>query len=345
MAMTIVGTRPVTGGVDTHRDTHVAAAVDCNGGLLGTAEFPANASGYGELTEWLSSHGQLALVGVEGTGSYGAGLSRHLRGAGVAVVEVDRPDRQARNRQGKSDPLDAVSAARAALSGKASGLPKSKDGAVEALRVILSCKSSATKSRTQALNQMRCLLVSGPDQLRERFAGLSTERLVAEAARLRRNGGDVVSRTTTAGLKHLARRVEALSEEKEHWENLMAELIAEINPRLLEVRGVGPDVAAILLVAAGDNPERMRSEAAFAALCGVAPVPASSGLVKRHRLNRGGNRQANRALHTVVVVRMAHDEATKAYIAKRLSEGKSKKEAMRCLKRYVAREIYHLVAT
>jgi len=208
---------------------HVAAALDPVGGLLGVREFPATAAGYAGLLHWLAAFGDVALVGVEGTGSYGAGLARHLAAAGVRVVEVDRADRQDRHRAGKSDPLDAVSAARAAQSGRAAGAPKGRDGAVEAIRALMVAKRSARSERTQAINQARALIVTGPDDLRARCAGHTPAALVAE-------------------------------------------------------------------LAAGDHPERLRSEAAWAHLCGVAPIPASSGKVSRHRPNRGGNREAKPCL-------------------------------------------------
>src|SRR5271169_2938931 len=341
-AMTILeDTRVITGGVDTHADMHVAAALDPLGGLLGVREFPATAAGYADLLSWLSGFGPVALAGVEGTGSYGAGLARYLAAAGIRVVEVARADRQDRHRQGKSDPLDAVSAARAALSGRAAGEPKGRDGAVEAIRALMVAKRSARAERTQAINQARALIVTGPDELRTRFTGHGTAALAAAIAALRPRPGDAAQYAVRVALRELGRRVEFLDAQLERLDDLIVPLVTARAPGLLSLYGVGPDTAAMLLVAAGDHPQRLRSEAAWAHLCGVAPVPASSGKVRRHRLNRGGNREANHALWRIVITRMSAHPATRAYIERRTKEGLSKKEIIRCLKRYVAREVYH----
>jgi transposase len=330
----------ITGGVDTHADTHVAAALDSLGGLLGVREFPATAAGYADLLDWLGGFGTLVLVGVEGTGSYGAGLARYLAGAGVRVVEVDRADRQDRRRAGKSDPLDAVSAARAALSGRAAGAPKGRDGAVEAIRALMVAKRSARNERTQAINQARALIVTGPDELRARFAGYSAAALAEGIAALRPRPGDAAGYAIRVALRELGRRVEFLDGQLERLDDLIVPLVTARAPGLLSLYGIGPDTAALLLVAAGDHPERLRSEAAWAHLCGVAPIPASSGKVRRQRLNRGGNREANHALWRIVITRMSAHPATRAYVTRRTKEGLSKKEIIRCLKRYVAREVY-----
>jgi transposase len=291
--MAIVETRAITGGVDTHADMHVAAALDPIGGLLGVREFPVSAAGYAGLLGWLGGFGTVALVGIEGTGSYGAGLARHMSAAGVRVVEVDRSDRQDRRRQGKSDPLDAVSAARAAQSGRARGAPKGRDGAVEAVRALMVAKRSARSERTQAINQARALIVTGPEDLRARFAAHATADLVTDLAALRPRPGAVVGYHTRIALRELG----------------------------------------------------LRSEAAWAHLCAAAPIPASSGKTKRHRLNPAGDRQANHALWRIVITRMSSHPPTRAYVERRTAEGLSKKEIMRCLKRYVAREVYpHLRA-
>jgi transposase len=341
MAMTIVETRAITGGVDTHLDSHVAAALDPVGGVLGVESFLATPPGYAELFEWMRGFGPVTRVGVEGTGAYGAGLARSLRRAGVEVIEVDRPNRQARRAQGKSDPADAVEAARAALSGRARGLAKSADGNAEAMRTLLVAKRSARETRIKALNQIRHLSFTAPDELRERFRAVPRTTLASHAAGLRpRPGGDPVLHATKVSLSTLGRRVLALEDDDTRMDALLAELVTVTAPSLLEVYGVGIDTAAILLVTAGDNPERIRSEAAWAHLCGVAPIPASSGKVTRYRLNRGGNRQANHALWRIVLTRMAGDTRTRIYVARRLDEGRSKPEITRILKRYVAREVY-----
>lgn len=342
--MTIVETRPVTGvtgGVDTHLDVHVAAALDQLGGQLGVESFPADPDGYAQLLDWLGSFGPLSLIGVEGTGSYGAGLARFLRRSGVAVVEVDRPNRQDRHRHGKSDTVDAVAAARAALSGTAQGAGKHGDGAIEAIRALTVVKRSARDERIRTRNQLRQLAFCAPDELREATKGLSRARLASEAAQWRpRPGGDPVLYATRFAMATLARRVKALEAEAVRVDALLEPLVTATAPSLVELFGVGPDTAAILLVAAGDNAERLRSEAAWAHLCGAAPIPASSGKTQRRRLNRGGNRQANHALYRIVITRMSYDTRTRAYVERRIAQGRSKPEVIRSLKRYVAREVY-----
>jgi transposase len=349
MTVTIVETRPqaraITGGVDTHADVHVAAALDPIGGLLGVAEFPATPAGYARLLGWLGGFGTVCLAGVEGTGSYGAGRARHIAAAGVRVVEVDRSDRQDRRRAGKSDPLDAVSAARAAQSGRAAGAPKGRDGSVEAIRALMVAKRTARSERIQTINQARALIVTGPDDLRARFTKHSTDDLVAELASLRPRPGDTVGYATRMALRELGRRVEFLNGQLARLDELIVPLVATRAPGLLALYGVGHHTAAMLLVTAGDHPGRLRSEAAWAHLCATAPIPASSGKVTRHRLNPGGDRQANHALYQIVITRMSSHPATRAYVERRGKEGLSKKEIIRCLKRYVAREVYrHLRA-
>jgi transposase len=338
--MTIVETRAITGGVDTHADVHVAAALDPIGGLLGVREFPVTPAGYTGLLDWLAGFGTVCLVGIEGTGSYGAGLARHVTTAGVRVVEVDRSDRQDRRRQGKSDPLDAVSAARAAQSGRARGAPKGGDGTVEAVRALMVAKRSARSERTQTINQARSLVLTGPDDLRARFAQHSAAALVAETTLRRPRPGDVVGYATRVALRELGRRAEFLDGQLGRLDDLIVPLVTAHAPGLLAIYGVGPDTAALLLIAAGDDPERLRSEAAWAHLCAAAPIPASSGKTVRHRLNPGGDRSANHALWRIVITRMSSHPPTRAYVERRSTQGLSKKEIIRCLKRYVAREIY-----
>jgi transposase len=342
MAMTIVENRTlITGGVDTHLNFHVAAAIDANGGTLGVETFPVSRRHYGELARWLRGFGEIDRVGVEGTGSYGAGLSRYLRGAGIGVVEVDRPNRQMRNRQGKSDHVDAIAAARAALSGAAAGVPKGRDGNVEAIRVLMIARRSAVDERIQILNQMRHVCFCAPDEIRARFEGLTPKALITETATLRpRPGDDVVRYTTLFTLRELGRRARNLNAETIRVNHLLRPLVRHTAPGLLEIYGVGFDSAAKLLVAAGDNPQRLHSEAAWAHMCGVAPIPASSGKTIRHRLNRGGNRQANSAIYHVMLTRMSSHQPTRDYIARRSTEGKTKGETCRMLRRYIAREIY-----
>ena len=330
----------MTGGVDTHADTHVVAALDGIGGLLGVQEFAATPAGYARLLGWLQGFGTVCLAGIEGTGSYGAGLARHLAAAGIRVVEVDRSDRQDRRRKGKSDPLDAVSAARAALPGRASGAPRGRDGQVEAIRALMVAKRTARAQRTQAICQARALILTGPDDIRARFTSHTPAGLFAGLAALRPRPGSMVRYHTLLSLRELGRRAEFPGGQLSRLDELITPLVTARAPGLLRLYGIGPDTAATVLIAAGDHPGRLRSEAAWAHLCAVAPIPASSGRAARHRLNRGGDRQANHALWRIVITRMGSHPPTRAYVARRTAEGLPEKEIIRCLKRYAAREIY-----
>lgn len=331
----------LTLGVDTHLDVHVAALLDERGALLGVESFATTPDGYRNLLGWARSHGEVVLAGVEGTGSYGAGLTRHLHAEGVKVLEVDRPNRQRRRRRGKSDPQDAITAARAAQSGDAQGEAKTRDGNVEAMRVLRVARSSARKSRTQALNQMRSIISTAPDQIRSELRDLNVYRLLERASSFRPGARRDVASLTKLSLRTLARRALALEAEIADIDVILKELVADTAPELVARVGIGVDSATALLVAAGDNPGRLRNEATFAHLCGVAPVDASSGKHERHRLNRGGDRQANSALWHIVITRMVYDPRTRDYIERRTKEGLTKKEAFRCLKRYIAREVYN----
>jgi transposase len=331
----------VVGGVDTHADQHVVAAIDANGGVLGTEAFPADESGYEALLAWLVSHGEVEKVGVEGTGSWGVGLARFLHSHEVMVVEVDRPNRQHRRRVGKSDDTDAISAARAALSGSASVVPKTRDGRVEEIRILLVARRSGREQRIQTLNQLRHLIFTAPEPIRARFKDRYKAGLITEVARLRpRQGSDPISYTTLMVMRGLARRIQHVDDEMRVIDSRLSNLIGETAPSLIECYGVGIDTAASLLVTAGDNPERLRSEASWAHLCGVTPIPASSGKTTRHRLNRGGDRHANAALYRIVLTRMSSDPRTRTYVTRRRAEGRSNREIIRCLKRYVARETF-----
>ena len=333
----------VVGGVDTHKDSHAVVALDATGRWLGWAQFPASPPGYRDLLAWLRHHGTIVRVGVEATGSYGAGLTRHLLAAGVSVVEVIPPRRRSRHGRDKSDPDDAEAAARAALSGQATGAPKSADGLVEALRMIRLVRSSAIKARSQAANQLHALVETAPASLRERLRRHSIAALVDEAQRWRPRRIRDPYTACRSTLARLARRWRRLNEEVRDYDRELKRLTKQLCPRLLERVGVGPEVASCLMVAAGDNPERLKTEASFAALCGVSPLDASSGRQRRHRLNRGGNRDANRALWVVAFVRLRMDPRTQAYAARRAAEGRTRSEITRCLKRYIAREIYGLL--
>ncbi len=334
-------TRAVTGGVDTHADVHVAAALDELGALLGTAEFATTPEGYAALLGWLDGFGPVAKIGIEGTGSYGAGLARTAAAQGMTVVEVDCPNRQDRYRFGKSDTVDAVSAARAAQSGHAAGLPKGGTGPVESMRVIMVAKRSASAQRVRTINQMRHLIFAAPDTIRGRFYGLNIYHLTRVAAAMRPRPADDVDYVTLYTLRELGRRARLLDGEIDRLDALLKPIVTAHAPALLNVFGCGLLNTATLCVAAGDHPERIRNEAAWANMCGVAPIAAGSGKTNgRVRLNRGGNRQANSALHRIVLVRMGHHEPTKTYVARRRAEGRNNLEIMRTLKRYVARETF-----
>ena len=337
----------VVGGVDTHQDTHTAAVIDVVGRVLGTQQFPATAAGYTALLAWMRGHGRLDRIGVEGTGAYGAGLARLLRDERVKVIEVDRPDRKTRRFQGKSDPIDAIQAAKAALVGDRTGTPKQRDGRVEALRNLRVARRSAVDQRADTQRQMKTLIVTAPDELRAGLRALSGKQLIAVCANLRPEPADAATPVTAVqlALRSLARRHQQLSAEICDLDELLEPLVAAINPGLLAANGVGAEVAGQLLVSAGENHDRLTGEAAFAMLCGVAPIPASSGKTTRHRLNRSGDRQANAALYRVVLCRLRWDPRTRDYMQRRTKEGMSKKEIIRCLKRYVARELYLLITT
>ncbi len=332
----------VVGGVDTHADVHVAAAIDANGGVLGIESFPADLRGYEALVGWLVGLGPVIRVGVEGTGSYGVGLSRFLHDQDIEVVEVDRPNRQTRRRLGKSDPIDAEAAARAALSGSAAVTPKRRDGPVEQMRVLLVARRSARRQRIATLNQLRQLVICAPDEIRVRFKDRYKTGLVTEAARMRpRKGNDPIIYTTNVVIRDLARRIKSLNTEMRSIDGALRGLIEQAAPSLLGLYGVGVDTAASLLVAAGDNPDRLHTERSWAHLCGVTPIPAGSGKTSgKVRLNRGGDRQANAALYRIVLTRMSGDDQTRNYVRRRRAQGMNTGEIMRCLKRYVARQTF-----
>ena len=333
-------------GVDTHKDVHVAVAINGLGARLATASFPVTSEGYRQMAAWATEHGTVHAFGIEGTGSYGAGLTRALAAMGLRVIEVGRVNRQLRRRHGKTDTVDAESAARAVLAGDADGEPKFGDGTVEMIRHLKIARDTALKARTQAMVTLKTLLVNAPQPLRERFIGMTGKMtLIRAIAALR--PGTPASTTVSAkmALRALANRWLMLDTEIKEHEAVLEQLVRAQAPALMDAPGVSTGTIADMLVVLGDNPQRIRSEAAFAKLCGVCPVPASSGKTNRHRLNRGGNRRANAALYRVALVRMRHHPPTREYIQRRTAAGKSPREIRRCLKRYIAREIYQHLCT
>ena len=335
----------VTGGVDAHKDLHVAAIVDGQDHVLATRCFPTTRQGYRQLLQWMRSFGTLDRVGLECTGTYGAGLLRHLQAAGVEVLEVTVPDRHDRRRRGKDDDLDAQNAAHAAFAGKRVVTPKARDGMIESLRVLKACRKTAVAARRVALQLIQNTIVCAPDDVRDGLRDLTRMQLIRTLAAWRPDlsGFRTIDAAYRIALKSLGRRYLELHDEIADLDAMIGTMVDELAPSLVARNAIGRESAAQLLLTAGDNVARLRSEASFAALCGVSPVPASSGQVKRHRLNRGGDRAANSALHMIAISRLRTDPRTKAYVARRISEGHSKLEALRCVKRYIAREVFTLI--
>jgi len=330
-------------GVDTHLDQHVAVLIDERGKYLAELSIDTTMLGYQTLLRWTQSFGEVKRAGVEGTGTYGAGLTHFLIVQGIDVFEINRPDRSMRRSRGKSDPTDAESAARTVLSGSATAIPKSHSGAAEAMRIVSVARRSAVKARTQTINQLRGLLISAPDKIRTKLWHSKPADCVVACAHLRTLGESNWLVTLATTLRLLAKCWLYLNDELKALDKTLEHLTLRGAKRMRQQYGVGPQTAAILLSVAGDNPERLRSEAALASLCGVNPLEASSGKTVRHRLNRGGNRAANNALWTIAMVRMRSDPRTQIYVARRTAEGKSSKEIHRCLKRYIIRELYPII--
>ncbi len=332
--------RKVAIGVDTHKHVHVAVALDEFGGRLGELAVPADSRGYAQLERWAVALGDILAFGIEGTASYGAGVTGFVRRQGHRVIEVNRPDRRERRLNGKSDALDAENAARAILAGRAKATPKAADGQIEMLRQIKIVKDTAVKARTQAMVTLKTLVITAPPELREELDGLPKMALIERCAGLRPGRMTSPLAATKHALRELARRWRRLQVEIREHERHLAALTESVAPAMVAAFGIGPDTAAEMLIVAGDDADRVRSEPAWAKLCGVCPIPASSGKTSRHRLNRGGHRQANSALYRTVIVRLRFHQPTIDYVARRTAEGKTKAEIIRCLKRYVAREIW-----
>jgi len=335
----------VIGGVDTHKDLHVAAVVDEHDRIVASQSFATTRQGYKQILAWMRSFGLVRRVGVEATGTYGAGLLRYLQKAGVEVLEVTTPDKADRRKRGKNDDLDAQNAAHAAFAGKRTVTPKSRDGMIEALRVLKACRKTAVAARRVALQMIHNTVVCAPDDLRDQLRRLTRMELIRTLAAWRPDMTDFcnVASAYRITLRSLARRYLELHDEIGDFDRMIGAIVDELAPNLVAQHSIGHESAAQLLLTAGDNSERLHSEASFAALCGVSPVPASSGKTTRHRLNRGGDRAANSALHIIAIGRLRTDRRTKAYVAKRIAEGHSKLEAIRCIKRYIAREVFSLI--
>jgi transposase len=336
---------PVVVGVDTHADEHEAAVLDTTGRMLAHRRFSADNVGYQELLAWASAHGPIMAAGIEQTGSYGAGLTRHLSAAGIDVVEIHDTHPAVKARRGKNDVIDAEQAGRKVLSGQASAVAKDTTGVVEAIRQVKVARDSAVKSRTIALQQIRDLLVTGPDKLRQELAGRTLPTKARDLA-ARQPAGPVSSpeHATITALQRLGRRVLMLDDEIRDADRDLQTLVDTTAPTLRALTGVGVHVAAQLLVSCGQN-DRIRSSVALARLFGIAPVPASSGKTNRWRLHRGGDRQANRAIYIVAITRLAHHEPTKTYRDRRRGDGLKNPDIIRCLKRYIVREIYQALKT
>lgn len=337
----------IVGGIDAHSNTHHVAALDSSGRRLGNQEFTASTRGYQEALDWLGSFGVIDKIGIESTGSYAAGLTRFLLARGVEVVEVNQPHPHLRARRGKDDAIDAEAAAMKALSGQAAVVPKTTTGVVESIRILRVSRDSAIRSRTRAQLQLRDLLITAPAQLREQITERTTAALIERCASLRpvRDNISDPFHATKYALRTLAKRIMELTAEIRDVDMVLQELVAQTTPTLVSKLAIGTGHAAQLLITAGQNIDRLHSEAAFARLCGVAPIPVSSGKTQRMRLHRGGDRQANAALHMIAVCRLRYHEPTIAYAQRRLAEGLSKKDVLRCLKRFIAREVYHDLKT
>ncbi|RBI67041.1 IS110 family transposase [Roseovarius sp. TE539] len=328
-------------GVDTHKNTHAAVAIDAQGARLGSTTIPATRKGYRDLDAWAAQFGHVKAFGIEGTGSFGAGLSRDLLAKGHDVRDVMRPNRQLRHLHGKSDSLDAESAARSVLNGQATAQAKAQTGSSEMIRHLKVARDSAVKAKSQAMITLKTLIVNAPADLRDTLDGVRGRiTLVRHVAAMR--PGEITSPTASAkaAMRAIARRWLALHEEIQAHDRELDRLVRERASELMQAHGISTMTVAEMLILLGDNPERIQSEAALAKLCGLCPIPASSGKTNRMRLNRGGNRQANAAIYRVAIVRMRDDQRTKAYAARRTSEGKTRREIVRCIKRYIVREIY-----
>lgn len=335
----------VIGGVDTHKDIHVAAIVNDSNQVLSSEYFPTTRHGYKEMLKWMSSFGRVSRVGIECSGTYGLGLLRYMQSSGIDVLEVTAPDKVDRRKRGKDDTMDAENAAHAAYSKLRTVTPKTRDGMVESLRILKGCRKTAMAARTVALQMIRTSIVSAPDEIRDTLRHLTRMTLIRTLASTRPDltAYKNISSAYRIVFKSLARRYLELHDEIADLDKMISSIVDALAPELIEQKAIGYESAAQLLITLGDNPERLNSESSFAALCGVSPIAASSGKTNRHRLNRGGDRSANSALHIIEIGRLRTEQRSKDYVKKRIADGLSKMEAIRCLKRYIAREIYYLL--
>ncbi len=333
----------IVGGVDTHKDLHFAAVVDAYDRVLASSSFATTRHGYKSMLDWMQSFGEVKRIGIECTGTYGAGLLRYLQPFDIEILEVTSPDKTDRRKRGKDDTIDAENAAHAAFAGIRTVTPKTRDGMVESLRVLKVCRRTAIAARRIALQMIQMNIISAPEAIRESLRTMTRMQLIRTLAAWRPDlsGYRDISTAYKIALKSLARRYLELHDEIADLDVMISVIVDELAPELITGKAIGYESAAQLLITAGDNPERLKSEASFAALCGVNPIPASSGKINRHRLNRGGDRAANSALHIIAIGRLRTDARTKAYVAKRLTQGHTKLEALRCVKRYIAREVYY----
>lgn len=333
-------------GVDTHKYIHVAAVMDSIGGILTTLKIATDVAGYNQLLEWAAGFGKTIAFGIEGTGSYGAGLTSFLRRNDHKVIEVSRPDRRLRRLNGKSTRWMLRTLPEGVLAGFATATPKSADGAVEMIRQLKVAHDTAVKDRTGAMITLKAMLIHASEDLRRETAGKTQKMIARHCAVLRPRGLNTPEDANRHVLRSIAKRWMTFNDEIIELEEMIKDLVAQRAPHLLERFRIGVDTAAEILIVAGDNPERIRNEAAFAKLAGISPIPAGSGMTSgKHRINQGGHRQLNAAIYRTVIVRMRFHEPTIAYVARRTAEGKSKRDIIRCLKRYVIREVYHLVKT
>lgn len=348
MTALLTDTQPVIiAGVDAHKDTHHVVVLDGNGVRLADKQFPVTTDGYWQVLDWVTGFGVLDKIGMESTGSYSAGLARFLLDAGVEVREVNTPHAHTRARRGKTDAIDAEAAARKVLAGDATTRPKTTTGAVESIRLLTVARNSAVKARTAALVQLQDVLVTAPAHIRDHITAKGGHAQATQCARFRADMTrlDDPAQAAKLTLRTLAKRIHALDDEIAALDAQLEKLVTETAPTVISRLGIGTGHGAQLLITAGQNIDRLGSEAAFARLCGVAPIPVASGRTHRMRLHRGGDRQANRALHMIAVCRLRYDPRTTDYMQRRLAEGLSKKDILRCLKRFIAREVFNDLKT